>query len=177
MLYYAWFNKWTLQRQRKTIEWERLKISSGRHLTCLLRNLYAGQKATVRTGRGPTDWFQIVKGVHQGCILLPCLFNFYAENLMWNAGLDESQDRVKIAGRTVSNLKWHHPYGRRCRGTKEPLDVSERGEWKSWFKIQHSKNKDHGMLSHHFMANRWGNNGNSDRIYFLGLQNHCNWWL
>ena len=66
--------------------------------------------------------------------------------------------------------KWHHHYGRKWRGTKEPLDESERGEWKSWLKAQHSENQDHGIQSHHFMANRWGNNGNSDRLYFLGLQ-------
>ena len=68
------------------------------HPTCLLRNLYAGQEATVRTGHGTTDWFQIGKGVHQGCILSPCLFNFYAEYIMQNAGLDEAQAGVKIAG-------------------------------------------------------------------------------
>ena len=67
------------------------------HLTCLLRNLYAGQEATVRTGHGTTDWFQIRKGVRQSCILLPCLFNFYAEYIMWNFGLDEAQAGVKIA--------------------------------------------------------------------------------
>ena len=68
------------------------------HLTCLLRNLYAGQEATVRTRRGTTDWFQIGKGVLQGCILSPCLFNFYVECIMWNAGLEEAQDGVKIVG-------------------------------------------------------------------------------
>ena len=67
------------------------------HLTCLLRNLYAGQEATVRTGHGKTDWFQIGKGVHQGCILLPCLFNFYAESIMRNAGLEEAQAGIKTA--------------------------------------------------------------------------------
>ena len=67
------------------------------HLTCLLRNLYAGQEATVRTGHGTTDWFQIGKGVRQGCILSPCLFNLYAENVMQNAGLDEAQAGIKIA--------------------------------------------------------------------------------
>ena len=75
------------------------------HLTCLLRNLYAGQEATVRTGHGTTDWFQIGKGVHQGCILSPCLFNFYAEYLMRNAGLEEAQAGIKIAGRNTSNLR------------------------------------------------------------------------
>ena len=68
------------------------------HLTCLLRNLYAGQEATVRTGHGPTDWFQIGKGVRRGCILSPCLFNFYAEYIMRNTGLEETQAEIKIAG-------------------------------------------------------------------------------
>ena len=76
------------------------------HLTCLLRNLYAGQEATVRTGHGTTDWFQIGKGVRQGCILSPCLFNFYAEYIMRNAGLEETQARIKIAGRNINNLRY-----------------------------------------------------------------------
>ena len=76
------------------------------HLTCLLRNLYAGQEATVRTGHGTTDWFQIGKGVHQGCILSPCLFNFYTEYILRNAGLDETQDGIKIAGRKINNLRY-----------------------------------------------------------------------
>ena len=73
------------------------------HLTCILRNLYAGQEATVRTGHGTTDWFQIRKGVHQGCILSPCLFNLYAEYIMRNAGLEEAQAGIKIAGRNINN--------------------------------------------------------------------------
>ena len=76
------------------------------HPTCLLRNLYAGQEATVRTGHGTTDWFQIGKGVCQGCILLPCLFNFYAEYIMRNAGLEEAQDGIKTAGRNINNLSY-----------------------------------------------------------------------
>ena len=76
------------------------------HLTCLLRNLYAGQEATVRTGHGTTDWFQIRKGVQQGCILSPCLFNLYAEYIMRNAGLDEAQAGIKIAGRNINNLRY-----------------------------------------------------------------------
>ena len=76
------------------------------HLTCLWRNLYAGQEATVRTGRGTTDWFQIGKGVYQGCILSPCLFNFYAEYIMRNAGLEEAQAGIKIAGRDINNLSY-----------------------------------------------------------------------
>ena len=76
------------------------------HLTCLLRNLYAGQEATVRTGRGTADWFQIGKGIHQVCILSPCLFHFYAEYIMRNAGLEEAQAGIKIAGRNINNLRY-----------------------------------------------------------------------
>ena len=76
------------------------------HLTCLLRNLYAGQEATVRTEHGTTDWFQIGKGVRQGCILSLCLFNLYAEYIMRNAGLKEAQAGIKIAGRNISNLRY-----------------------------------------------------------------------
>ena len=75
-------------------------------LTCLLRNLYAGQEAAVRTGHGTTDWFQIEKGIHQGCILSPCLFNLYAESIMRNAGLDEAQARIKISGRNINNIRY-----------------------------------------------------------------------
>ena len=76
------------------------------HLTCILRNLYAGQEATVRTGHGTTDWFLIGKGVRQGCILSPCLFNLYAEYIIRNAGLDEAQARIKITGRDINNLRY-----------------------------------------------------------------------
>ena len=76
------------------------------HLTCLLRNVYAGQEATVRIGHGTTDWFQIGKGIHQGCILSPCLFNFYAKSIMRNTGLDEAQGEIKIARRNINNLKY-----------------------------------------------------------------------
>ena len=75
------------------------------HLTCLLKNLYAGQEATFRTGHGTTDWFQIGKGVRQGCILSPCLFNLYAEYIMRNSGLEETQAGIKIAGRNIKELK------------------------------------------------------------------------
>ena len=86
------------------------------HLICLLRNLYAGQEATVRTGHGTMNWFQIGKGVHQGCILSPCLFDLYADYIMQNAGLDEAQAGIKIARRNISNLKYTDdttPYGRK----------------------------------------------------------------
>ena len=76
------------------------------HLTCLLRNLYAGQKATVRTGHGTTDWLQIGKGVQEGCILSPCLSNFYVEFIMQNTGLDESQAGIKTAGKNINNLRY-----------------------------------------------------------------------
>ena len=86
-------------------QWKILKeMGIPDHLTCLLRNLYAGQEATVRTGHGTTDWFQIGKGVSQGCILSPCLFNLYAEYIMRNAGLEETQVGIKIAGRNINNL-------------------------------------------------------------------------
>ena len=90
-----------------TINWEILKeMGIPDHLTCLLRNLYVGQEATVRTGHGTTDWFQIRKGVCQGCILSPCLFNFYAEYIMRNAGLEEIQAGIKTAGRNINNLRY-----------------------------------------------------------------------
>ena len=87
--------------------WKILKeMGIPEHLTCFLRNLYVGQEATVRTGHGTTDWFQIGKGVHQGCILSPCLFNSYAEYIMRNAGLEETQAGIKIAGRNINNLRY-----------------------------------------------------------------------
>ena len=101
------------------------------HLTCLLRNLYAGQEATVRTGHGTTDRFQLGKGVHQGCILSSCLFNLYAEYIMRNTGLEEPQAGIKIPGRNINNLTYADDttlYGRKRRRTKEPLGESEKGE-------------------------------------------------
>ena len=87
--------------------WKTLKeMGIPDHLTCLLINLYPGQEATVRTGHGTTDWFQIGKGVHQSCILSPCLFNFYAEYIMRNTGLEETQAGIKIAGRNINNLRF-----------------------------------------------------------------------
>ena len=89
-----------------TTNWKILKeMGIPDRLTCLLRNLYAGQEGTVRTGHGTTDWFQIGKGVRQGCILSPCLFNLYAEYVMQNARLDEAQAGIKIAGRNINNLR------------------------------------------------------------------------
>jgi len=98
-------------------------------LTCFLRNLYSGQEATVRTGHETTDWFQIRKGIHQGCILSICLFNLYAEYIMGNARLDEAQVGIKIARRNTNNLRYtnEHTHGRKRRRTEQPLDESERG--------------------------------------------------
>ena len=96
----------------------------------------------VRTGHGTIDWFQIGKGVRQGCILSPCLFNLYAECIMRNAGLEKAQAGIKIARRTINNLRYADETTLNSRKwrTKEPLDESERGEWKSWLQAQHSEN-------------------------------------
>ena len=100
------------------------------HLTCLLRYLYAGQEATVRTGHGKTDWFQIWKGVCQGYLLSPCLFNLYAEYIMRNAGLEEAQTGIKIAGRNINNLRYADDttLTAESEGELKSLDESERGE-------------------------------------------------
>ena len=146
------------------------------HLTCLLRNLYAGQEATVRTGHGTTDWFQIRKGVRQGFILSPCLFNFYAEYIMRNAGLDEAQAGIKIARRNINNLKYADDTTLMAEIEEEVksllMKVKEESENVG---LKLSIQKDHGIRSHHFMANRCGNSGISVRLYFWGLQNHCRW--
>ena len=150
------------------------------YLTCLLRNLYAGQEATVRTGHGTTDWFQIGKGIRQGCILSSCLFNFYAEYIMRNTGLDEEQAGIKIAVRNINNFRYADDTTLMAESEEElkSLLVKVKEEnGKSWLKAQHSENKDHGIWSHHIIANRWRNSGNSGRLCFLGLQNLCRWWL
>ena len=103
------------------------------HLVCLLRNLYAGQEATVRTRRGTMDWFKTGKGVRQGCILSLCLFNFYAEYIMRNAGLEETQAGIKIAGRNINNLRY-------ADDTTVMAESEEELKWKSWLKAQHSEN-------------------------------------
>ena len=113
------------------------------HLTCLLRNLYAGQEATVRTGHGTTDWFQIGKGVCQGCILSPWLFNFYAEYIMRNAGLEEAEAGIKIARRNINNLRSADDTTLMAESEEELksllMKVKE-DESKSWLKAQHSEN-------------------------------------
>ena len=112
------------------------------HLTCLLRKLYAGQEATVRTGHGTVEWFQIGKGVRQGCILSPCLFNIYAEYIMWHARLDETQAGLKTAGRNINNLRYADNTTFMAKSEEElkSLLMRVKGEWKGWLKTQHSKN-------------------------------------
>ena len=140
------------------------------HLTCLLRNLYADQEATVRNGHGMTDWFQIGKEVCQGCILSSCLFNLYADYIMQNAKLDEGQAGVKIAGRNINNL----------RNEDDTTHMSESEEELKSFLIKVKEESEKAGLRLNIqkmkiMANRWRNNGNSDTFYFLGVQNHCRW--
>ena len=118
------------------------------------------------------DWFQIGKGVHQGCILSPCLFNLYAEYIMRNAGLEEAQAGIKIARGNINNLRYADDSTLMAESEEELkshlIKVKEESEK---VKAQHSENEDHGIWSHHFMRNRWGNSGNSNRFYFSGLQN------
>ena len=112
------------------------------HLTCLLRNLYAGQEATVRTGHGTTDWFQIGKGVRQVCILSPCLFNFYAEYIMRNVELDEAHAEIKIARRNINNLRYSDDTTlmAESEGELRNLLIREKRGVKKLLKTQHSKN-------------------------------------
>ena len=145
------------------------------HLTCLLRNLYAQQEATVRTGHGTTDWFQIGKGVHQGCILLPCLFNLYTEYIMRNAGLDEAQVEIKIAGRNISNLRYADDTSLISESEEELksllMKAKEESE-KADLKLDFQKTKI--MASGPIIS--WeieGETVETMRDYFGGLQNHC----
>ena len=113
------------------------------HLTCLLRNLYAGQEVTVRTGHGTTDWFQIEKGVRQGCILSPCLFNLYAEYIMRNIGLDEAQAGIKIAGRNINNLRYADDITFMAESEEDLKSLLKKVKGKPkkcWLKNKHSKN-------------------------------------
>ena len=126
------------------------------------------------------DWIQIGKGVCHSCILSPCLFNSYTEYIVHNVRLYEAEAPagIKIAGRNINNLRYADYTTLMAESEEEfkkPLDESDSGERKSWLKAQHSENEDDGIWSHHFMGNRWGNSGNSVRLYFFGLQNHCRW--
>ena len=160
--------------------WKFLKeLGRPDHLTCHLRDLYAGQETTVRTGHGTIDWFQIGKGVRQGCILSPYFFNLYAEYIMRNAGLEETQAGIKIAWRNINNLRYADDITLMAESEEELKSLlmkveEESGKVGLKFNIQKTN---HGIRSHHLMANRWGNSGNSGRLYFSGLQNHCRLWL
>ena len=133
------------------------------HLICLLRNLYADQEAAVRTGHGTADWFQIGKGVWQGCILSPCLFNLYAEYIMRITGLEEAQPGIKIAGRNINILRYADDTTLMAESEEELksllMKVKEESE-KVGLKLNIQKIRS-WHLSPHFMANRWENNGNS----------------
>ena len=147
------------------------------HLICLLRNLYAGQEATVRTGHGTKDWFQIGKGVRQGCILSPCLFNLYAEYIMRNAGLEETQVGIKIAGRNLNNLRYADDTTLMAESEEELKSLLmkvkvECGKVGLKLNIQKMKIMASGPI------NSWqivGGKMETVTDYFLGLQNHCRW--
>ena len=128
------------------------------HLTCFLRNLYAGQEATVRTGHGPTNWFQIEKGVHQACILSPCLFNFYAEYIMRNSGLEEAKARIKIAIRNINNLRYVDDTTLMAETEEElkSLLMKVKESEKVGLKLNIPKTKMMASGPNHFMGNRWG---------------------
>ena len=141
------------------------------HLTYLLRNLDAGQEATVRTLHRTTDWFQIGKGVRQGYILSPCLFNVYAEYIRWNAGLEEAQAGIKIAERNINNCRYADDTTLMAESKEELksllMKVKEESE-KAGLKFNIQKTQITASGPHHFMANRWADNGNSEWFYFGG---------
>ena len=148
------------------------------HLTCLLRNLYAGQEATVRIGHGTIDWFQIAIGVRQGGILSPCLFNLYAEYIMRNAGLDEAQAGIKIAGRNINNLRYADYTTLMAEGEEDLksllMKVKEESE-KVGLKLNIQKTK---IMASGPITSREIEGETVETVsdfYFWGLQNHCGW--
>ena len=140
LLYWLHQSLWLCGSQQTVENPEGMGIPD--HLTCLLRNLFAGQEATVRTGHGTTDWFPTGKGVHQGCILSPCLFNFYAEYIMRNTGLEEAQAGIKVAGRNINHLRYADDTTLMIESREElkSLLMKVKGEWTSWLKTHHSEN-------------------------------------
>ena len=147
------------------------------HLTCLLRNLYAGQEAIVRTKQEKTDWFQIGKGVHQGCVLSPCLFNLYAEYIMQNAGLDEAQAGIKISGRNINNLRYTDDTTLMAESEEELksllMKVKEESE-EVGLKLNIQKMKI--MASSPITSQQIdGETMKTVTDFILGLQNHCRW--
>ena len=152
------------------------------HLTCLLRNLNTGQEVTEKIGHGTTDWFQVGKGVRQGCILSLCLFNLMAEYIMQNARLDEVQARIKIAGRNTNNLRYVDVTNPMAESKEELRSLlmklrvqSEKAGLK--LNIQKTKIMASGPITSWQIHGKhsMGNSGNSVRLYFGGLQNHCRW--
>ena len=143
------------------------------YLTFLLKNLYASQEATVRTGHETTDWFQLGKGVHQGCILSPCLFNLYAEYIMRNAGLEEAHAEIKIAGRNINNLRYADETTLMAESEEEPksllLKVKEENE-KVGLKLNIQK-----QIMASGPITSWQTDGETVADYFSGHQNHCRW--
>ena len=147
------------------------------HLTCLLRKPYAGQEATVRIGHGTTDWFKIGKGVRQGCMLSPCLFNFYAEYIMRNAGLQEAQAGIKIAGRNINNLRY----------ADDTTLMAESKELRSLLMKVRKESEKGGLKLNIQKTNKITVSGpitswqtdretmETVRDFILGLQNHCRW--
>ena len=149
--------------------WEILKqMGTPDHLTCPLRNLYSGHKATVRTGHGTTDWFQIRKEVHQGCTLSPCLFNLYAEYIMWNAGLDEAQTGIKIARRNINHLRYADDITLMAESEEQKsllMKVKEENEKVGLkFNIQKTKIMESYPITSWQIDGR--NNGNRDTLLF-----------
>ena len=144
------------------------------HLICHLRNLYAGQEATVRTGQGTTDWFPIGKGVRQGCILSPCLFNLYADYIMRNSGLEEEQAEIKIAGRNINNLRY---------ADDTTFMAESEGELKGLLMKLKEENEKVGLkfniqktrIMASSLITSWQIDGGTVTDYFSGLQNHCRW--
>ena len=134
-------------------------------------------RSNIKTGHDTTDWFQIRKGVLKGCILSPCLFNFYAEYLMRNARLDEAQAGIKIVGRNINNLRYadDNTLMVESEELKSFLIKMKEESKKVGLKLKFQKTKIMASGPHHFMGNRWRNSGNSVRLYFWGLQNHCRW--
>ena len=147
------------------------------HLACLLRNLYAGQEASVRTRHETMDWFQIGKGACQGCILSPCLINFYAEYVMWNVRLDEAQSGIKIAGRNINNLRYVDDTTLMAESKEELKSFLMRLKESEKAGLELNIQKIKIMASSPITS--WQIEGEiveTDQFYFLGLQNHCRWW-
>ena len=147
------------------------------HLTCILRNLYADQEATVRTGHGTTNWFQIEKGVHPGCILSPCLFNFYAEYIIRNAGLDEAQAGIKIAGRNINNLRYANNTTLMAESEEELKSLLMKVKVESE-KVDLKLNIQKTKIMASVPITSWEidrETVETVRLYFGGLQNHCRW--